>query len=59
MFGHMIPLTATDAFEVLLVGGLILVQSDACGQADLYETSDIVRLEFTVPEGSETHSKFK
>ena len=59
MFGHKIPLAETDAFEVLPVTGAILVQCDACGHEDLYEPSEISRLEFNVPEGFVTHPRFK
>ena len=59
MFGHKIPLAETDAFEVLSVTGPILVRCDACGHEDMYEPSDIARLEFTVPEGFQTHPRFQ
>ena len=57
--GHKIPLAETDAFEVLPVSAPIEVQCDACGEERTYEPSDIVRLEFNVPEGFATHPRFK
>jgi len=59
MFGHKIPLAETDAFEQMPVSGPFLVQCDDCGEEQTYEPSEVLRLEFTVPEGFSTHPRFK